>query len=119
MFSFPYATLAAYNNKTALYSVRFNEPVRKAFDGASFCLVRVTDDGKYIVFIPQSALAEKTATNSQICADRTHGVRISLNKYVSSGLIKRSWFDKRYKVKKDKRGYIYVCLQEEVKPGDD
>jgi hypothetical protein len=95
--------------------VRFNEPVRKAFDGAKYCLVRVTNDGKYIVFIPQhGGLEEKTATNSRICDDKSHGIRVSLNKYVSSGTIKRSLFGKRYKVKKDKRGYIYVCLEEPV-----
>ena len=115
MITTPFASLLVSDKQARIYQVRFNEPCKKSFDGAKFCYVKATDNRKYIVFIPiREVMAEKTAMNSRICYERGKAVRVSLNKYVSNGMIKASAFGKRYKVKKDKRGWIYVCLQEEL-----
>lgn len=119
MIMFPYCSAIETRNKTGeWYYLRLNSACAKAFNGATYVHIGKTVDGRFIVIEPiLDPGAKRTKNTSKVIVEPSGAIRLACTRFVSSRFFPEYIFGKRYRVKKDKAGKIYICLQEEV--GDD
>lgn len=112
-----FATLSARTNGSEkYYTIRFNTVASRAMDGVEWMEVSKTKDGKYIIFTPSTEPLENMR-RSMVRIERTSGcARIFCSWIVKhEQFFRADWFDsRRRKVKKDKKGNIYICLKEVI-----
>ena len=112
-----FVNLTAKSGKTSFdYTMRFNAVASLALKGVEWVEVSKTKDGKYIILTPTTEpLPGERRSVGHI--DWNSGyVRLFANYMVKhEQFLRASWFDnQRHKVKKDKKGNIYICLLEVI-----
>ena len=98
------------------YIIRFNAVASLAFKSVEWVEVSKTKDGKYIILTPTTEpLPGERRSVGHIDWDGGY-VRLFANYMVKhEQFLRASWFDnQRHKVKKDKKGNIYICLWEVI-----
>lgn len=106
------ATLQATNtDKSVNYRLNLNIVASRVLDGVTYCEVIKT--ANFIVIKPM-ADDMKSPFKCTVCRVRGKYVGFSLMRFVGDGTIAKRYFKKKYKVKKDKHGWLYVCLNDEV-----
>lgn len=115
-----YASLLNADANNELYRIRFTVMVsEKLLKGINYVHLQKTDS--YIIVTPLTA-EWKTDGNPfsvPVYRNKDRSVCISLTKLVKhEGFVRKSLFGKRYKVKRDKKGKIYICLKEVVESDD-
>ena len=95
-------------------TIRFSKPASKKLVGAEYCRVRYTPE--YIVIEPIQAEWQREGDPSErkITWDDCECAIISITASRHSIYLPDKKFGKRYLVKKDKAGKLYVCLNQEV-----
>ena len=106
-----YATLYENTNKSEVYRLYLSTDVMRLIPDVEWVQVMKNSNG-YLVLKP----VDNGTPGGKHLLYRQQGRfgQISLNKVVSSGLLPKRFFGKRYKVKRDKGGNIYVCLNEPI-----
>lgn len=114
----PYASLCRTQgvSSTGRYYIRFSAACAPLFDGAERCYCLKTKDNKYIVIRPITKLGiERKPTQLKISRTGS-GITLSVTSRVREGFFSRLWFTgERYKVKKDREGRVFICLEDKVK----
>ena len=96
---------------TEAYKVRFNALTSRLLDNVS--RVKVYANRRYVVFEPTTEVSKETFGVFRDGGRNAYCV--SLNRLVNQErVLSKERFGKRYKVKKDQKGRIYICLTEEV-----
>lgn len=106
-----YATL--YFNeggKSDSYQIYLSQSVMEHFNDTGWANVYANTTH---VVIKASDSTDPTARRLVPTGHRS-GRTVSVNRLVSDGILPKRYFGKRYKVKKDKQGNLYVCLQEPI-----
>lgn len=111
----PYATLSFYGQKAVEYYVRLNGEAAKLLKGLPYVKVGKTKDNKYIVIEPslqhEGATSRKVSYRGRKATDKAAYVFVT--QWVSMSFFPTEWFSGEWrKVKKDRHGRIYVCLDE-------
>ena len=97
------------------YRIRFNRLAGSLLDNVRWVVLSKTADGAYIIVSP----IDHQENGSLTVTRDTYGFAwLHITSLVTGGNLPKRLFRKRYKVKRDKAGRIYVCLKEVVK-GDD
>ena len=109
-----YATLYENANKTDNYRLYLSADVMRHIPNVEW--VKVVKHLDKLVIIPVDA----DTPDKKHLLYRQNGRfgQISLNKFVSGGILPKRFFGRRYKIKKDKSGNLYVCLDEPIEGGD-
>lgn len=111
-----YATLfKADVNRYTAFRIRFTTAVAPYLGSANYVYIAKVRD--YIVIWPVSAdwKAEKNKHAFPVRRHKYGDAVICVTRLVTQeGAIQPEVFGKRYKVKRDKSGKIYICLKEEV-----
>ena len=90
------------------YRIRINVLASRLLNGAKY--VRILKSEKHIIIEPV-----KTEVDAHRVGWRDGAATISLNRSVfHHGFLRPEIFGKRYRVKRDNQGRIYICLQEEI-----
>lgn len=115
MMAKPYATLNYYGRNAIEYYIRLNGEAAKLLKGLPYVKVGKTTDGKYIVIEPcerhEGMTSRKVSYRGRRDTDKAAYIFVSA--WVSMGFFPTAWFSGEWrKVKKDKHGRIYVCLEE-------
>ena len=109
----PFAALVMSHGRTQdTYYIRFNAACGKMFDGARYCFISRTEDMGYLIIRVSKTQTTRTKHTSVISRDKSGGTKLACARLVNSGFLPERIFGKRYKVKKDKDGNLYVCLRE-------
>lgn len=101
-------------NKSVNYRLNLNIVASMALDGVEYCEVMKT--ANFIVIKPIGN-DMKSPYKCKVCRSRGKYVGFSLMRFVGDGTIAKRYFRHKYKVKKDKHGWLYVCLNEVVDDG--
>ena len=102
-----------YNGTTESYRIRFNSVASVLLKDVNWAFLSKTGD--YIIVAPYRWQENGTFG---IYHDNHNCAWLSANTIVKqNGSLSKSLFGKRYKVKRDKKGNVYICLNEEV-PND-
>ncbi len=112
-----FASLLFVNGKNFdSYKLRFTTMVSRYLDGVNY--VRLYKTGNHLIVEPltQDWKAEGSKAAFPVCREsKTGAVMIQLTDLVhNERFLRKELFGKRYKVRKDKKGRLYVCLNEEV-----
>ena len=111
----PYAALvASHGNTQDSYYIRFNAVCGKMFDGAKFCFVTRTSDLAYIIIKISKTQMTRTKETSAVYRDKSGGTRLPCMRLVQSKLLPERIFGRKYRVKKDSKGNLYICLREPI-----
>ncbi len=111
-----WASLCITNtDNSTYYRIRFNRLAGKLLDGTRYVVLSKTVDGNYLVISPIDHAENGSLT---VTRDPYGFCWLHITSLVTGGNLPKRLFRKRYKVKRDKAGRIYVCLKEVVK-GDD
>lgn len=106
------ASLDIVNNraKGPMFKIRFNKLAMDVLDG--YTHVQMYKAKEYILIKPVT-----TATDRNIYYINRHNSTASINvgRLVSIGFFDRALFGKKYAVKKDRKGNLFICLNEEIK----
>ena len=112
--------LCTSTNRNTLYRLRFNQVSSVLLGGVDYAYVQKTP--KYLVLFPADEKTDPLKTNNRVHIvhkdERNINrpvVEVCLNRIVlHEGLLSSDYFGskKRYKVKRDKHGNVYICLQE-------
>ena len=106
----PFAALVTSNGDAHPSSyIRFNSVCNKYFKGVQYAYINKTSNGDFLVIRPAT---EKNRHTSTVVTDRSGGIKLACDRIIRSGFISDRFFGKRYKVKKDGAGQLYVCLRE-------
>ena len=111
----PYATLNFYGRNAIEYYIRLNGEAAKLLKGLPYVKVGKTKDGKYIVIEPihryDGMTSRKVSYRGRKETDKSGYIFVSA--WVNMSFFPTEWFNGDWhKVKKDKHGRIYVCLDE-------
>ena len=110
MASTAYVSFCKTGGSNENYRIRFSRLASVLFDGVEWVKISKTMD--YIVLTPLQA-REQYAFH--VCRDPYNAAWISFVYLVRrEGEVSKTLFGKRYKVKRDKKGRIYICLNEVV-----
>ena len=102
------------NNKT--YYIKLNTMAMKTLKNPTMVSVMKTVDGNYIVLQPEDG--DEIMPGMSLVKKQGNAGFIYCSGAISSKFLKKEWFDRRKcKIKKDKHGRIYICLNERI--GDD
>lgn len=94
------------------YLMRFNQLASVLLDGVDWVTMRKSD--KYIILDTALEDAENPEVY-HVWHDPRNAALISLSSLVKKeGAIGKSMFGKRYKVKRDRQGRVYICVKEIV-----
>lgn len=106
------------NNGFPYYRIRFSVAASRVLDGYKHCTIQRTESGSHIVITPLSIVSKDTRDYYHIFAihiDQEGAAIINCGKIVTKEPVLRpAWFGKKYRIKKDAEGKIYICLREEV-----
>ena len=104
-----YASLYENTNKTDNYRMYLSADVMRLIPDVEWVKVYKSAKG-YLVIMP----VDKDTPEKKHLLYRQNGRfgQISLNKFVTSGLLPKRYFGYKYKIKRDKAGNLYVCLNE-------
>jgi len=111
----PYATLSSYGHNAIEYYVRLNSEAAKLLKGLPYVKVGKTKDNKYIVLEPVPSYNGMTSRKVSYRGRKEDGkaAYIFVSAWVGMSFFPGEWFSGNWhKVKKDKHGRIYVCLEE-------
>ena len=116
----PYATLNYYGRNAVEYYVRLNGEAAKLFKGLPYVKVGKTKDNKYIVLEPspcyEGRTSRKVSYRGRKATDKAAYIFVSA--WVGMSFFPAEWFSGTWhKVKKDRHGRIYVCLEETIEKG--
>ena len=111
----PYATLNYYGRNAVEYYVRLKGEAAKLFKGLPYVKVGKTKDNKYIVLEPspcyEGRTSRKVSYRGRKATDKAAYVFVT--QWVSMSFFPDGWFNGDWrKVKKDRNGRVYVCLDE-------
>ena len=113
-----YASLLIVDTKSnESYRIRFTAFVtEKMLNGIKYVYLHKTDNHIIVTPLSDEWKAEQNPYAIPIHRiDRGKAAAISLNNLVKNERwLPKGFFGKRYKVKRDKKGKIYICLKEEV-----
>ena len=109
----PFAALVMSHGRTQdSFYIRFNAACGKMFDGARYCFISRTEDMGYLIIKVSKTQVTRTKHTSVISRDKSGGTKLACARLVNSGFLPERIFGRRYKVKKDAKGNLYVCLRE-------
>lgn len=109
----PFASLVMSHGKTQdSYYIRFNAACGKMFDGARYCFINKTSNMSHLIIRVSKTQTTRTKQTSIISRDKSGGTKLACARLVNSGFLPERIFGRRYKVKKDAKGNLYVCLLE-------
>ena len=117
----PYAVLGKYGQSLSEYYIRLNGTAAKLLKDKNVVKIAKTTDGKYIVLEPVDRVYGKTCRKVTFRGRREENMSafVFVSAWVSMTFFDSDWFvGNHYKVKKDKYGKIYVCLDEITKEGE-
>lgn len=111
-----WASLCVTNtDNSTYYRIRFNRTAGKLLDGVRWVVLSKTADGAYIIVSP----IDHQENGSLTVTRDTYGFAwLHTTSLVTGGNLPKRLFGKRYKVKRDAKGRIYICLKEVVKDND-
>lgn len=111
-----YGTLSATNTDNSVnYRLALNITASEALGGTTW--VRLTKTHNFIVITPLVIVGDPAEVmhKTHVYYSRGKYAQMGIMKMVSDGSIRKDLLGKRYKIKKDKDGKLYVCLNEEIK----
>lgn len=116
----PFATLSYYGRNNIEYYVRLNGEAARLLKGFPYVKVGKTRDNKYIVIEPcehhEGATSRKVSYRGRRDTDKA--AYIFVTQWVNMSFFPKEWFSGEWrKVKKDRHGRIYVCLEETIEKG--
>lgn len=116
----PFATLSYYGRNNIEYYVRLNGEAAKLLKGLPYVKVGKTKDNKYIVIEPaqkyEGMTSRKVSYRGRKATDKAAYIFVSA--WVGMSFFPTDWFDGRWtKVKKDRYGRVYVCIEDIVGNG--
>ena len=115
-----YGTLSATNtDKSVNYRLALNITASEALGGVEW--VRLTKTPNFIIIKPLVIVGDpkEVVNKTHVCYSRGRYAQMGIMRMVSDGSIRKDLLGKRYKIKKDKEGKLYVCLNEEIKKDGD
>lgn len=102
-------------NHSANYRLCLNVVASAPLKDVEYCQLIKTE--KFIIIKPV-LYADKDEANEKrlwhVCRSRGRYVNFSLMRWVGDGTIRKAYFRTKYKVKRDKNGWLYVCLNEPI-----
>ena len=116
----PFATLSYYGRNNIEYYVRLNGEAARLLKGLPYVKVGKTRDNKYIVIEPsvhyEGQTSRKVSYRGRKPTDKAAYIFVSA--WVNMSFFPTEWFSGTWhKVKKDRHGRIYVCLEETIEKG--
>lgn len=117
----PYAVLGKYGRSLSEYYIRLNGTAAKLLKDMTVVRIAKTTDGKYIVLEPVDKVYGPTCRKVTFRGRRAENKSafVFVSAWVSMTFFNSEWFSgDHYKVKKDKYGKIYVCLEDIIKEGE-
>jgi hypothetical protein len=117
----PYTALctAKSKKKSTAYYIRFSPACVAAFGGAKRCYLMKTENESHIVIQPitfDHIPDSRTQLGVTYAGKASKGAMVYCTGRVTRGFLKAKWFDgTHYAVKKDKKGLVYICLNEPLK----
>ena len=111
-----YAMLSATNTDNSVnYRLALNITASEALGGTTW--VRLTKTPNFIVITPLVIVGDpgEVKNKTHVYYSRGRYAQMGIMRMVSDGSIRKDLLGKRYKIKKDKEGKLYVCLNEEIK----
>ena len=112
----PYASLCSYARSCGEYYIRLNNVAARLLGDKQWVRVGKTTDNKYIVITPVDNGEEMNMCRKVVTREKDRSAaHIFVSAWVTNGFFDASWFGgKRYKIKKDRNGRIYICLNERM-----
>ena len=106
------ASLDIVNNraKGPMFKIRFNKLAMDVLDG--YTHVQMYKAKEYILIKPVVTSDER---GTFLINRHNSTAAINVGRLVSNGFFDRTLFGKKYAVKKDHKGNLYICLGEEIK----
>lgn len=101
-------------NRSTNYRINLNIIASAALVGVTAC--QLVKTGNFIIIKPLFT-DDDVPNKCNVIWLRGKNVQFTVMRFVSDGSIHRKYFRHKYKVKKDKRGWLYVCLNEVVDDG--
>ena len=112
----PYAVLSHYNTHSLECYIRLNGEAARLLNGKPLVSVKKTADNKYIVLTPvdMNDLTEM-CRRVRLKGKREKSAYVFVTQWVNTSFFVIDWFcGAHYKVKKDRHGRIYICLNEVI-----
>lgn len=101
--------------------IRFNVMASTLLEDCDWVSICRTESGSHIVIkpirLPQWKI-DLINYKSKIYRKAGKYPEIKVGSFISSGFFPAAIFNQRYKVKKDKNGWLYICLKEPVEKGE-
>ena len=104
-------------DRTNMYRLRFNAIASKAMRDWLGAYISKTQD--YVILTPITSATEMLENKKAFTfyRKRENELFITVSALVNSnGYLSKRLFGKRYRIKRDGKGRIYICLNEEVEP---
>jgi hypothetical protein len=101
--------------------IRFNTTAAALLADCEWVTVRKTPSGSHIIVKPirdPQWKVDLIEYKNKVGRKEGKYPEIYVGSFVASGFLPEIIFGKRYKVKKDKNGWIYICLQEPIEKGE-
>ena len=103
-------------SRGTVYKIRFDR-ISMAFLGDNN-YIQLFKNTEYVMVKPAQLSPGSKNNTFLVNRNRSQG-SVNVGRLVSTGFLHKDLFGKKYKVRKDREGNLYICLMEEIKEGDE
>lgn len=109
----PYAKLCSTETSVSRhYYIYLNTITTNWLQGSEYVQLYKPESGKYIVIVPLSNLSAMENREAKTVRRQRGASMIRCGRMVSSGELRKDLLNVRYHVRLDRKGWIYICLNE-------